>query len=151
MNQLVLKKKNELMKKKKGFTLVELIIVIAIIAILAAMAIPKFSAVRTDAKVSNDVAAAKNIQSQVAVAVANNTVTVPKNLGDVDDDILSKLDGKASTGDAEAIANTKFKYLVTSNGDIEVYAGTYKLYPDNDGSNRQKYAKAAAGKTTTTP
>lgn len=35
MNQLVLKKKNELMKKKKGFTLVELIIVIAIIFALA--------------------------------------------------------------------------------------------------------------------
>ena len=71
MNQLVLKKKNELMKKKKGFTLVELIIVIAIIAVLAAVAIPKFGAVKKDANISADKANAKIIATAVASAVTD--------------------------------------------------------------------------------
>ncbi|MBY6929518.1 prepilin-type N-terminal cleavage/methylation domain-containing protein [Clostridium botulinum] len=77
MNKLSIKSMSKQIskKKKKGFTLVELIIVIAIIAILAAMAIPKFGEVRTDAKISNDIAAAKNIQSTTAMLVGNGTIT----------------------------------------------------------------------------
>ncbi|RQN01610.1 prepilin-type N-terminal cleavage/methylation domain-containing protein [Clostridium butyricum] len=147
MNQLVLKKKNELMKKKKGFTLVELIIVIAIIAILAAMAIPKFSSVRIDAKVSNDVAAAKNIQTQIATAIANNdsSITVPTTTAaEVPVAILQKLDGKlgastAAGGVTEALKNGKFTYEVDNNENIIVLAGGKELYPDVDGSGKTDY------------
>jgi len=41
-------------KKQSGFTLVELIMVIAIIVILAAIAIPKFTDINTDAKNASD-------------------------------------------------------------------------------------------------
>lgn len=37
-------------KNKKGFTLIELIVVIAILAILAAIAIPRFTGVKNNAK-----------------------------------------------------------------------------------------------------
>jgi prepilin-type N-terminal cleavage/methylation domain-containing protein len=39
--------------KKKGFTLIELMVVIAIIGLLAAIALPKFSDVTSQAKVAN--------------------------------------------------------------------------------------------------
>ncbi|OVE70662.1 pilin [Clostridium diolis] len=76
MNQLLKRKNNELsVKKKKGFTLIELIIVIAIIAILAAIAIPKFGAAKHNADVSADKANAKIIATAVANAAANGDVS----------------------------------------------------------------------------
>ncbi|NOW05927.1 prepilin-type N-terminal cleavage/methylation domain-containing protein [Clostridium beijerinckii] len=78
MNQLSLGKSNELLKKKsKGFTLVELIIVIAIIAILAAIAIPKFGTVRTNANTKTDIATAKTIATAVASGIANGDIKLP--------------------------------------------------------------------------
>lgn len=73
MNQLLKKKQNQL-KAKKGFTLVELIIVIAIIAILAAVAIPKFGEIKNNSNKASDIANAKNISMAVAKAIAEDKV-----------------------------------------------------------------------------
>lgn len=51
---------------KKGFTITELVIVIAVVAILAAVLIPTFSGVVTDAQKSNDLQLATNINSVLA-------------------------------------------------------------------------------------
>lgn len=64
-------------KKKKGFTLIELIIVIAIIAILAALAIPKFGEVRKDAALKADVANAKTIANAATTLLTEQTLTGP--------------------------------------------------------------------------
>ena len=62
-------------KKKKGFTLIELIIVIAIIAILAAVAIPKFGEVRKNAAFKSDIANAKTIANAVTTLIAEDKLT----------------------------------------------------------------------------
>ena len=64
------------MKNKKGFTLIELMIVIAIIGILAAIAIPQFSAYRTrsyNASANADLRSA--CTAQEAYYVDNSTYT----------------------------------------------------------------------------
>ncbi len=68
--------------KKKGFTIVELVIVIAVIAILAAVMIPTFSGVISAADESNAMQAARNaytsylVESNAAVPTGTNKVYI---------------------------------------------------------------------------
>ena len=54
------------MKKQQGFTLIELMIVVAIIAILAAIALPAYSDYTKKAKVSEVILAASSARTAVA-------------------------------------------------------------------------------------
>ena len=64
------------MKNKKGFTIVELVIVIAVIAILAAVLIPTFTTVTANARASAALSTAKNAQTAV---LGNSEGTMPEN------------------------------------------------------------------------
>jgi type IV pilus assembly protein PilA len=58
---------SKLVKSKKGFTLIEIIVVIAILIILAAIAIPKFNNMRIEAAVKADANTAAQITNACRV------------------------------------------------------------------------------------
>ena len=62
-------------KLRKAFTLVELVIVIAVVAILAAVLIPTISGVVDNANYSKDLQIAKNMTKHIALNTATDKIT----------------------------------------------------------------------------
>ncbi len=75
----LLAKLNEKRKNNKGFTLVELIIVVAIIAVLAAVLAPQYIRYVERSRESNDLQVATNIMRATTAAVADPHVEAPAN------------------------------------------------------------------------
>jgi len=62
------------MKKEKGFTLIELVIVLILLGILAAVAVPKFVDLQKDAKKSGVKGATASVRSALNVYYANKAI-----------------------------------------------------------------------------
>lgn len=84
--------------KKKGFTLIELMVVIAIIGLLAAIALPKFSDVTSQAKVANVQGNLATMRTSISMFYAK-TETYPDFITDTAYDDLASIEGTDSNGD----------------------------------------------------
>ena len=120
-----------LKKDKKGFTLMEMLIVVAIIAIVVAIAIPTFSNALTKAKVAADKA---NVRAYYAQVAANYMLAE------------TEADATAALGtDTTAATDTG---LVVSGTAVDMQAGKYTTKTETDtwtitytpdNTNRDKY------------
>ena len=89
-------------KKRSAFTIVELVIVIAVIAILSAVLIPTFGAIIKDANVAADQTAAASLTTELHIYLKGNTITSEADLVKALNDpklgfTVSKLTPKASS------------------------------------------------------
>ena len=110
------------MKNQKGFTLIELMIVVAIIAILAAIALPAYSNYTKKAKVSEVILAASSLRTDLSEYVASNN-KLPDNKWQPDFQETKYVkslswDGKSIIAEAQAI------------GDKAIDGKTITLTPD---------------------
>lgn len=71
-------------KHKNGFTLMEMLIVVAIIAVLVAVAIPTFVLAKEKASRAVDMANARSIQALLATMVMTGDITFPEKIGEND-------------------------------------------------------------------
>ncbi|NLA84161.1 MAG: prepilin-type N-terminal cleavage/methylation domain-containing protein [Clostridiales bacterium] len=110
MNKLLRKKLN-----KKGFTLIELIVVIAILGILAAIIIPRFTGFQNKARETQALVVAKQVATAVDSFYAENSAWPT----DDDKDEIAKLSGVD-----EDNFEFEFEFKLRENGGISVTVET---------------------------
>ena len=105
---------------KKGFTLIEMLVVIAIIAILVAIVIPVVGSSTTKARAATDAANLRSAQAALQIAVLNSKL---------------EADTEGTPSEFEALTGTKapvaksngagtFAYTISETGTVTVSFGT---------------------------
>ncbi len=104
----------------KGFTLVEILIVVVILGILAAIVVPQFTNAANEARTGNVDTQVSTIESQLELFAARNNGTYPDLVTDgwgtsggtagtmVADNYLKEVPVNPFTGSSTVVANTSF-------------------------------------------
>lgn len=116
------------MKKKKGFTLIELIAVIAILAILGAVLVPKILGYRRNAEASNLKTGASEILNSIRTYNADNTGSSKISETDSVSTAITRVNSDAATNVYKTSSNeyAKLKNLSVSQL-INVADGNFTL------------------------
>lgn len=109
------------MKNQKGFTLIELMIVVAIIAILAAIALPAYQDYTIRSRVSELAVMASSMKATVAENIANNGGVLPANA-------CAGVGATAATTNMASITCAGATGAITATGDATRTRGTILTY-----------------------
>ena len=121
--------------KEKGFTLIELMIVIAIIAVIAAIAIPNLAAARKSANETSAVASLRTLSSAQTIYRERQTgsgVSYATNLTQLEDLIDQNLQSGGKSGFSFALTGGSFTWTATAMPQ-DTSTGTRGFFIDNTG------------------
>jgi len=116
-----MKKIQKVLKEQKGFTLVELVVVIAILGILIAIAVPKFTDITGNAQTRAQQATARTIMSAIVMAQAENPNLKAE---DIKADKVEPFLEDLEVGDEQEADKWSFKY---DDGKWKFYYGTDEI------------------------
>lgn len=120
-------------KKKKGFTLVEMVLVVTILGILSSIAFMKFGGVQEKAQENADYIAASNIATAINLGINDMVITE-----DNEKNILEALKSNGYISSIPKPQSTTGEFDITVNkGDITIEAGGTKFYPRDEDVNNQ--------------
>ncbi|WP_426349775.1 prepilin-type N-terminal cleavage/methylation domain-containing protein [Alloiococcus sp. CFN-8] len=125
-------------KKRKGFTLIELIIVLAVMAIIAAIAIPNLAGVSNNAKKKADIQSCETIKRTALTFVATGdmvegiytltpgtTTTLTQKVGDKTEGVTNTdiVNAFKDVNTPEYGEETLYTIDIDDDGDVTVYTG----------------------------
>jgi type IV pilus assembly protein PilA len=114
-------------QKQQGFTLIELMIVIAIIGILAAIALPQYQTYTKKARFSEVVLAASSAKGLVDVCFQTRGAGALANCDEADEIGLSA--GVADGAQVDTVTIAATTAAITATGEATVDSATYVLTP----------------------
>ncbi len=117
------------MKKQAGFTLIELMIVVAIIGILAAVAVPQYQTYTKKAKFTEVVQAAQGFKSQVEICLQNRANPADTTIGDECSNGTNGIAGAVTAALGKVASVGVAKGVITAVGTSEVDSATFILSP----------------------
>ena len=112
------------MRKHKGFTLVEILIVVVILGILAAIVIPQFSDASTQSKVSSSLSSLQTLRSQIQLYKIQHNDNPPL----AGDDFATSM---TLCSDADATVAADFAARTTTNRTTHPYGPYMQSVPAN--------------------